>query len=104
MSDETGKLLEETWKKGSSGAQADYARRRIVIDPITRLEGHGKIDIFLDDGSTKEEWKMAVETQKILDAGVEVAGHPYSVFHCTPDRHTSGTLDVTYVSLVRQLA
>ncbi len=23
--------------------------RRVVIDPITRLEGHGKIDIFLDD-------------------------------------------------------
>ena len=22
---------------------------RIMIDPITRLEGHGKIDIFLDD-------------------------------------------------------
>ncbi len=25
------------------------ARRHITIDPITRLEGHGKIDIFLDD-------------------------------------------------------
>ncbi len=24
-------------------------RRRITIDPITRLEGHGKIDIFIDD-------------------------------------------------------
>ncbi|HOM17848.1 MAG TPA: Ni/Fe hydrogenase subunit alpha, partial [Thermoguttaceae bacterium] len=23
--------------------------KRIAIDPITRLEGHGKIDIFLDD-------------------------------------------------------
>ena len=23
--------------------------RRITIDPITRLEGHGKIEIFLDD-------------------------------------------------------
>ena len=23
--------------------------KRIVINPITRLEGHGKIDIFLDD-------------------------------------------------------
>jgi F420-non-reducing hydrogenase large subunit len=22
---------------------------RITIDPITRLEGHGKIEIFLDD-------------------------------------------------------
>ena len=25
------------------------ARRRVTIDPITRLEGHGKIDIFLDE-------------------------------------------------------
>jgi aspartate-semialdehyde dehydrogenase len=25
-----------------------------------------QIDVFLDDGSTKEEWKMVVETQKIL--------------------------------------
>ena len=23
--------------------------KRIVIDPITRLEGHGKIDIFLNE-------------------------------------------------------
>ena len=23
--------------------------KRVSIDPITRLEGHGKIDIFLDD-------------------------------------------------------
>ena len=23
--------------------------KRITIDPITRLEGHGKINIFLDD-------------------------------------------------------
>ena len=24
-------------------------KRRITIDPITRLEGHGKIEIFLND-------------------------------------------------------
>jgi len=24
-------------------------KKRITIDPITRLEGHGKIEIFLDD-------------------------------------------------------
>ncbi|MFH1413256.1 MAG: Ni/Fe hydrogenase subunit alpha [Candidatus Omnitrophota bacterium] len=28
--------------------------RRITIDPITRLEGHGKIDIFLDDKGSVE--------------------------------------------------
>ncbi len=30
------------------------------------------IDKFLDDGSTKEEWKMVVETKKILDPKVKV--------------------------------
>jgi len=30
------------------------------------------IDKFMDDGSTKEEWKMAVETRKILDPDILV--------------------------------
>ncbi len=30
------------------------------------------IDSFMDDGSTKEEWKMAVETRKILDPSIQV--------------------------------
>jgi len=30
------------------------------------------IDVFMDDGATKEEWKMRVETQKILDPAIEV--------------------------------
>jgi aspartate-semialdehyde dehydrogenase len=31
-----------------------------------------QIDVFLDDGSTKEEWKMVVETKKILDPDIAV--------------------------------
>jgi len=31
------------------------------------------IDVFMEDGSTKEEWKMTVETKKILDATIKVA-------------------------------
>jgi aspartate-semialdehyde dehydrogenase len=31
------------------------------------------IDAFMEDGSTKEEWKMAVETRKILDPDIKVA-------------------------------
>src|ERR1700750_1741339 len=31
------------------------------------------IDTFLDDGSTKEEWKMVVETKKILDPKIKVS-------------------------------
>src|SRR5262252_6355470 len=30
------------------------------------------IDIFMDDGATKEEWKMVVETRKILDPDIAV--------------------------------
>ena len=30
------------------------------------------IDVFLDDGSTKEEWKMVVETKKILDPKIKI--------------------------------
>ena len=30
------------------------------------------IDVFMEDGSTKEEWKMVAETKKILDPKVKV--------------------------------
>ncbi len=30
------------------------------------------IDVFMDDGATKEEWKMVVETKKILDPNIKV--------------------------------
>lgn len=31
-----------------------------------------QIDVFMDDGNTKEEWKMMVETKKILDPKIKV--------------------------------
>ncbi len=31
-----------------------------------------QIDVFMDDGATKEEWKMTVETKKILDPNIPV--------------------------------
>src|SRR5918997_1906227 len=33
------------------------------------------IDSFLDDGSTKEEWKMVVETKKILDPKIKLTAN-----------------------------
>ena len=30
------------------------------------------IDVFMEDGSTKEEWKMVAETKKILDKNIKV--------------------------------
>jgi aspartate-semialdehyde dehydrogenase len=31
-----------------------------------------QIDVFMEDGSTKEEWKMVVETKKIVDPAIKV--------------------------------
>ena len=33
------------------------------------------IDVFLDNGFTKEEWKMTSETKKILDPAIDVVAH-----------------------------
>ncbi|MCB1428719.1 MAG: aspartate-semialdehyde dehydrogenase, partial [Nitratireductor sp.] len=30
------------------------------------------IDVFMDDGSTKEEWKVVAETKKMLDKAIKV--------------------------------
>mgnify|MGYP005856462307 CR=1 FL=1 len=52
---------------GRSLTQSSFAHR-IAFNCIPQ------IDVFLDDGSTKEEWKMVVETQKIMgDASLAVA-------------------------------
>lgn len=42
--------VKQVFDEAKQRANAEYtaARRRITVDPITRLEGHGKIDIFLD--------------------------------------------------------
>jgi aspartate-semialdehyde dehydrogenase len=40
--------------------------RRIAFNVIPQ------IDVFLDDGSTKEEWKMVAETKKILDPKIKL--------------------------------
>jgi len=45
-----------------------------------------KIDVFMEDGSTKEEWKMTAETKKILDPSIKLfatcARAPVFVGHC----------------------
>ncbi|MFW6300694.1 MAG: aspartate-semialdehyde dehydrogenase [Oceanicaulis sp.] len=45
-----------------------------------------KIDVFMEDGSTREEWKMTVETKKILDPRIKLfatcARVPVFVGHC----------------------
>ncbi|MFA5593498.1 MAG: aspartate-semialdehyde dehydrogenase [Micavibrio sp.] len=34
-----------------------------------------QIDAFMDDGATREEWKMEVETQKILDPSIKLVAN-----------------------------
>ncbi|GAB0119554.1 aspartate-semialdehyde dehydrogenase [Acidisoma sp. 7E03] len=56
------------------------SRALYVNDPVTpqqftkniAFNAIPHIDVFMDDGSTKEEWKMTVETKKILDPAINV--------------------------------
>lgn len=45
---------------------AECFTKRIAFNAIPH------IDVFMEDGYTKEEWKMRVETKKILDPSIEV--------------------------------
>jgi aspartate-semialdehyde dehydrogenase len=58
----------------------NQTRAIYVNDPIERVRFSKQIafnvipqiDVFMEDGSTKEEWKMMVETKKILDPKIKV--------------------------------
>ena len=47
--------------------QPDLFTKQIAFNVIPHC------DVFMDDGSTKEEWKMVVETKKILDPKIAVS-------------------------------
>ena len=50
----------------SSPVETKKFPKRIAFNLIPQ------IDVFLDDGSTKEEWKMVAETKKILDPKIKL--------------------------------
>ena len=55
--------------------RAIYVNDPIVREKFTKQIAFNvipHIDVFLDDGATKEEWKMVVETKKILDPKIAV--------------------------------
>tara|TARA_A200000159_G_scaffold162652_1_gene186998 strand:- start:711 stop:1436 length:726 start_codon:yes stop_codon:yes gene_type:complete len=70
---------------GSTGMDELFNQTRAVYvnDPIENKEFTKKIafnciphiDMFMDDGFTKEEWKMTAETRKILDPNINVVAH-----------------------------
>jgi aspartate-semialdehyde dehydrogenase len=67
---------------GKAGMDELFRQTRAVFvaDPIEKQKFTKQIafnliphiDVFLDSGYTKEEWKMMVETQKILDPDIQV--------------------------------
>ena len=50
----------------SDPVEAKKFPKRIAFNLIPQ------IDVFMDDGSTKEEWKMVAETKKILDPKIKL--------------------------------
>ncbi|HEY6630369.1 MAG TPA: aspartate-semialdehyde dehydrogenase, partial [Rhizobiaceae bacterium] len=50
----------------ADGVEVKKFTKRIAFNVIPH------IDVFLDDGSTKEEWKMVAETKKMLDPKIKV--------------------------------
>lgn len=80
-----------------------YDIKRIVVSTYQSVSGAGanalnnfdvdyakrcipKIDVFMDDSSTKEEWKMQVESKKILDDKLKIHSNcarvPTLIGHC----------------------
>ncbi|MEM7568265.1 MAG: aspartate-semialdehyde dehydrogenase [Pseudomonadota bacterium] len=65
---------------GTAGMDELFTQTRAVFvnDPIEKEKFTKQIafnviphiDVFMDDGATKEEWKMVVETNKILDKDI----------------------------------
>ncbi len=68
---------------GRAGMDELFNQTRAVFvnDPLERqaftkqiaFNAIPHIDVFMDDGSTKEEWKMVAETKKILDSKIKVS-------------------------------
>ena len=50
----------------SDPVEANKFPKRIAFNVIPQ------IDVFMEDGSTKEEWKMVMETKKILDPKIKL--------------------------------
>ena len=67
---------------GKAGMDELFAQSRAIFvgDPVEPAKFTKQIafnviphiDVFLEDGSTKEEWKMVVETKKILDPAIKL--------------------------------
>ena len=68
---------------GKEGMDELWDQTKAVYNPVNEVEPKKftkriafnvipHIDVFMEDGSTKEEWKMVAETKKILDPAVKI--------------------------------
>lgn len=64
--------MDELWlqTKGTFVPGQEYAAAKFTKHIAFNVIPH--IDMFMEDGSTREEWKMATETQKIIDTAIKV--------------------------------
>ncbi|MEP1201389.1 aspartate-semialdehyde dehydrogenase [Tateyamaria sp.] len=68
---------------GKEGADELWDQTKSIYNPVTDVPPKKfqkqiafnvipQIDVFMEDGTTKEEWKMVVETKKIVDPSIKV--------------------------------
>ncbi|MEC3859759.1 aspartate-semialdehyde dehydrogenase [Mesobacterium sp. TK19101] len=64
--------MDELWEqtKAVYNPTADVPAKKFTKEIAFNVIPH--IDVFMDDGSTKEEWKMVAETKKIIDPKIKV--------------------------------
>ena len=77
--------MDELWHQ----TRAIYVNDPIEPDALPKQIAFNvipKIDVFMEDGATKEEWKMTMETKKILDPSIKLFSTcvrvPVFVGHC----------------------
>lgn len=66
------KGMDELFEHTKAVYMNDLNKKPTVFQKSIAFNVIPQIDSFMEDGSTKEEWKMRVETQKILDPSIEV--------------------------------
>ncbi len=65
-------------------AQQPQTLRRVAIEPVTRVEGHGKVTILLDDDNHVHQVRLHIVEFRGFEAFIE--GRPYTEVPITVQR------------------
>lgn len=71
----TGKDAMDELFNQTKGIYANQSPNPTVYPKQIAFNAIPQVDVFMDDGMTKEEWKMVVETKKILDPSIDVCAN-----------------------------